>query len=221
VFAVYRSSLLPDVSNTLAIWRDEARKQGLELYLCCFETNGIDSKQYLHFGFDAVIDFQPVGNSLAGYNKWQTQQKQKRLYDRLKHYYFKKMVKPLNKTLYELYLQSRKIVMPTSLDYEDFVNYCISSDAPDYKCFPCVSPMWDNSARRKTEYFILKNATPQVYKKWLVDVVKKFHPYSAEENFIFINAWNEWAEGNHLEPCQKWGAAYLEATRDAINGTGY
>jgi hypothetical protein len=36
------------------------------------------------------------------------------------------------------------------------------------------------------------------------------------ESLVFINAWNEWGEGNHLEPCQKWGRAYLEATRRAL-----
>jgi len=46
--------------------------------------------------------------------------------------------------------------------------------------------------------------------------VQRFTPPSAEENFIFINAWNEWAEGNHLEPCLKWGREYLEATRRAL-----
>ena len=44
----------------------------------------------------------------------------------------------------------------------------------------------------------------------------RFKPYSAEENFVFINAWNEWAEGNHLEPDMKWGGEYLAATLRAI-----
>lgn len=44
-----------------------------------------------------------------------------------------------------------------------------------------------------------------------------FVPYSSEENFIFINAWNEWAQGNHHEPCEKWGNKYLEETKRILN----
>jgi hypothetical protein len=47
--------------------------------------------------------------------------------------------------------------------------------------------------------------------------LEKFQPFSSEENFLFINAWNEWAEGNHLEPCEKWGHAYLKALKEALN----
>jgi hypothetical protein len=63
---------------------------------------------------------------------------------------------------------------------------------------------------------LFKNSNPDKYQEWLQHEVGKFKPYSKDENFIFINAWNEWAEGNHLEPCQKWGTKYLEATKSVF-----
>ena len=59
-------------------------------------------------------------------------------------------------------------------------------------------------------------SSPETYFYWLKNIIKNFEPYSEEENFVFINAMNEWAEGNHLEPCVKYGRAYLEATKKAI-----
>jgi hypothetical protein len=87
-----------------------------------------------------------------------------------------------------------------------------------------VCPGWDNSPRRKNGAFILINSSPERYERWLRDVVNlrinSIDPSQASEtsanSLVFINAWNEWAEGNHLEPCQRWGHAYLEATRKAL-----
>jgi hypothetical protein len=82
--------------------------------------------------------------------------------------------------------------------------------------YPGITPMWDNSARRKENPFIFYDSTPEKYKKWLT-YIKDNYPWKiVPEPFLFINAWNEWAEGNHLEPCQKWGTAYLEATKEAL-----
>ena len=55
-----------------------------------------------------------------------------------------------------------------------------------------------------------------IYRRWLQRTVDDFTPFGPDEDFVFVNAWNEWAEGNHLEPCRRWGRAYLEATRDVL-----
>ena len=64
------------------------------------------------------------------------------------------------------------------------------------------------------------NSTPELYEQWLSGVVNRIKPGDCSEisadSLVFINAWNEWGEGNHLEPCQKWGRQYLEATRRVL-----
>ncbi|MDR1361628.1 MAG: glycoside hydrolase family 99-like domain-containing protein [Holosporaceae bacterium] len=88
----------------------------------------------------------------------------------------------------------------------------------DYKVFKAVFPSWDNSARRaKYGCRIYENETPVLYKKWLkacITYTRENH--TADEQMVFINAWNEWAEGAHLEPDRKYGYAYLQATREAL-----
>jgi hypothetical protein len=103
-------------------------------------------------------------------------------------------------------------ILDQIIDYQNFINFDLAFPGREYKCFPGVCPMWDNSPRRVGQNAtILKGSTPQLFKKWYNQKLGSFTPFSEEEDFIFINAWNEWAEGNHLEPCQKWGKQYLEA----------
>ena len=63
----------------------------------------------------------------------------------------------------------------------------------------------------------MHGSTPELDGRWLRETVERFVPPGPDENLVFINAWNEWAEGNHLEPCQQWGRAYLEATRAVVD----
>ena len=85
-----------------------------------------------------------------------------------------------------------------------------------YERFRCVTPSWDNSARRNWDAGIIVGSSPELYREWLEGIVRQALANPPDRRIVFINAWNEWAEGNHLEPCQRRGRAYLEATRQAL-----
>jgi len=81
---------------------------------------------------------------------------------------------------------------------------------------PCVFVGWDNTARRSQNGVIIVNGSPERYGCALEKAIARVKTGGDTGSLLFINAWNEWAEGNHLEPCQKWGRKYLEATRRAL-----
>jgi lipopolysaccharide biosynthesis protein len=58
---------------------------------------------------------------------------------------------------------------------------------------------------------ILKNATPEVYRDWVTKASLAARDLPGDDSLVFVNAWNEWAEGAHLEPDLRWGHAFLEA----------
>jgi lipopolysaccharide biosynthesis protein len=97
-------------------------------------------------------------------------------------------------------------------EYSAVVEKMLQKDDPPYKRFPCVTPSWDNSPRRRRNAVILLNSTPALYEKWLRSTLQKLSQRSVDEKIVFINAWNEWGEGNHLEPDLIMGRGYLEAT---------
>jgi glycosyltransferase involved in cell wall biosynthesis len=107
------------------------------------------------------------------------------------------------------------------LDYHSAANIMIQRRADGYPLFKTVMLAWDNTARRQNDSHIFINATPSAYQSWLENVVTYTrNNLPRDQRFVFINAWNEWAEGTHLEPDRRYGYAYLQATADAIQDTG-
>ena len=105
-----------------------------------------------------------------------------------------------------------------NFDIEEFIQnkkYMYLCDVPLYKgCFPT----WDNTSRKCYTGADIYQNNPENYKRWLKDLIlwTNQHHQNIEEQFVFINAWNEWAEGAHLEPDQKYGYAYLQATKEVL-----
>ncbi len=196
LFLVYRASLLPDPRRTTDCWRAEAQRAGLgDLYLCRVE-NDVARGDPTAWGFDAAVDFQPdfahLGRALR-----------------------RDLV---SRAVRRAHLTNQAYRWHRIYDYESFTARMLARPAAPYPRFPCVTPGWDNTARRERHGIVLRDSTPQAYGRWLRATVDGFTPFGPGEDLLFVNAWNEWAEGNHLEPCLRWGRAYLEATRDVLGG---
>ena len=102
------------------------------------------------------------------------------------------------------------------LDYESAYEARLAEPAPPWKHFPSVMVGWDNTARYARSATIFEGATPDRYRRWLQRTVDSQTGVRSEENYLFVLAWNEWAEGNHLEPDRQFGRAFLEATRSVM-----
>ena len=102
-------------------------------------------------------------------------------------------------------------------DYELSARSFMERSTPGGAFFRCAMPGWDNTARRQNNPDVFLGATPEGYERWLrynVGWTRDF--FVGEERITFVNAWNEWAEGNYLEPDQEFGRQYLEATKRAL-----
>jgi len=193
VFLVYRASKIPEIERFATILREEAAVKGFSgVHLVRVESFPTECRP-LPEGFDASLEFQPSR----------------------KHF-----ERPLRRGFLRRQLMRLGLLPRAHLDhdvrsYPDLVRRSLDAAQSPWPCHRCVTPMWDNSARRRVQgATIFVGSTPELYKDWLMESIRRSK--SLGDDLVFINAWNEWAEGNHLEPCHRWGRSYLEATRQAL-----
>lgn len=200
LFIVYKANQLPDARRTFETWREVAIRRGAgELCLAQFEWGGDGSaKPPAELGLDLSIEFSPDWRRLGG------------------QYYTTTKAK----IAMALGILQKGYGVHRVFDYGLMVERALSKATPDYPFLRCVTPGFDNSARRKEGATIIVNSSPERYQEWLEKTIRwTIERNRPEHQFVFINAWNEWAEGNHLEPDAKHGRAFLEATRAGLNAT--
>jgi lipopolysaccharide biosynthesis protein len=194
VLLVYRVAQLPDPKRTADIWREEAQRLGVgDLLLCRVEAFPEDRGDPAEVGFDAAVEFQPAWDDLGTrpHQRW-----------------WWRMLRRVG-LLPPAYRQHRVY------DYNAIAERMMVRPDPEYRRFPCVTPSWDNSPRRAAGAVILRGSSPEQYEIWLRHEFQRASRM-AGTSLVFVNAWNEWAEGNYLEPDRRHGRAYLEATRRAV-----
>ena len=208
VFLIYRADQIPGIQNMLELWRKLAIKNGLPgLYLMMIETTGTFNMNPLEWGFDATVEFQPHWKKCADI------QPKNFFYKMLIHLY-RLPVRIFRGILYRLFPRFKKQLW--ILDYRKLWPHLAMTHERDYPFYPGVFPRWDNTPRKgKTGGLVIRHSTPLEYEKWLKKTIECLLPRPKEHRIVFINAWNEWAEGNYLEPDLRFGHAYLEATYQA------
>jgi lipopolysaccharide biosynthesis protein len=204
LFIFWKLHAIPDAAAMISMWRAEAVRNGLPgLYLCAMRnghTEGADA-DLLRAGVDAIVNFQPNWSSFPASGN---------LVNRLAI-----VAKKILPTALFQFL-GRHASASAVLDYAGIVDASISSIRPqDYTVHPCVFPSWDNSSRRKSA-MIIQNDDPAKYQQWLEACIVAAQRHEPGRQLVFINAWNEWAEGCHLEPDRRNGLAFLTATARAL-----
>jgi len=187
---VYRANLFPDIKRTTKIWCNLCRKKGIgDIYLGMCES------------FEHAVENTPP--SKYGFDASVE----------FPPHYMDAPIEPPGKLLNPNY--KGKIS-----DYREIVLRYAQKEIPDYTRFRTVMPRWDNTARRQNDSHIFLYSSPGAYQAWLEAMIgHTLKQNSSDECIVFINAWNEWAEGNYLEPDKRFGYGFLEATRNAMEAT--
>jgi len=198
LFIVYKAANLPNPQRTFDTWRKRAQGAGLgELYLAQFEAMGAGTApDPRSIGLDASIEFTPDWRHMGG-----------------QHFATNKA-----KLAMALGLLPKAYSRHTVFEYELMVNRICSKASPAYPFIRCVSPGFDSSPRRPHKNaVILLNNRPELFGAWLKQALEWTQKYDATgRRVVFINAWNEWAEGNHMEPDNRYGHGFLEQTLKAL-----
>ena len=106
------------------------------------------------------------------------------------------------------------------LDWRELAKESQTRERPEYTLYPTVNPGWDNEARRPGKGRVYLHSSPRGYRDWLEQAIRRYPTVTpTSQRFVFVNAWNEWAEGAMLEPDIRYGFAYLHATRAALMRT--
>lgn len=106
---------------------------------------------------------------------------------------------------------------PKVLHYDDYCRYVLSQYVLNDNIHPCINPNFDHSPRSKEKGVVICDHSPEKWGKLCTKIFSLCNKREGESNLVFLKAWNEWGEGNYLEPDLKFGKGFIEATRRAID----
>lgn len=195
LFMIYKPLGDPEVVTFINTWRKLAAENGLEkgiFFVGHSNELNLSIRDIFSTGVDAV-------NTLRAFK-----------YLDVKHPYFERMREKFDR-------RYRKNSPPPNYRYERMAAYFLDESEDTLEnVFPSVIPNWDHTPRSGRQGIIMTDSTPELFGKHLREAVEMVRNKAPEHRIIMLKSWNEWAEGNYVEPDMKWGHGYLEAIRREI-----
>jgi lipopolysaccharide biosynthesis protein len=194
LFLVYRPLDIPELERALVVYRETAlRELGCDIYLV-----GVDGhrpgEDFRAHGFDHTMNFRPQLGLVPGVAE--------------EGFSVRQLLRNLRLGTFDGQLKT--------IDYAEFIARMEASTPAHGHYFSSVLVGWDNTARRGAKGIVVTDASPALFRRQVANTLEKVVRKPVEEQLLFVNAWNEWAEGNHLEPDLRHGRGYLEALRAAL-----
>jgi len=208
VFLIYRPQRIIQLDRMLEFWRTKAKEQGLKgVYFIAIKQYELP-KPELFDHFDAVVQFQPFETlyspefPVKGVMTNRLTQRLRILPQRIQAW---------------LSTMRNSFPRPTFLEYDLIWRYLLKRKRE--RGLPTIAGAfmdWDNTARYGRRATIFRGASPERFEYWFKQLVDEVAQRPENERMIFINAWNEWAEGTYLEPDERYGYRYIEAVQRCL-----
>ena len=192
LFVIFSPTDMPDAKRRFDLWRELALQSGLK-GLHIVGINMLDFKDPDALGLDSVILSRLAVTNTAN-----------------------SVVNEASRIVWGI---RRRLAMggPRIVEYSEAIKHLVPDlNQLDCESYPCVYPNWDNTPRKGCKGLVLANSTPELFEGHLTDAVDALGNRDDEHKLVFVKSWNEWAEGNHLEPDTKWGLQYLQTLKRVI-----
>jgi hypothetical protein len=208
MFVIFAPHDMPSTQSFTGHWRELAAKAGYPgLYFVAISNEYAPGVDRYH---DATLSPFDAVTLLAPQDFLQTVARTTKRRD------LRRMWKELNFGHRLNALKPESWKRPTRLQYKDVVAHALEDMPPGERFLPSVLPGWDNTPRSSHRGVVYEGETPELFRTMLEKAVRRVASYPEERRIIFLKAWNEWAEGNYVEPDALTGHAYLDAIRSVI-----
>lgn len=188
-YIIYDALKFGDVDNFIATWQRLAKENGLGgFYFVASDFNSEHQQEILSKGFDATHNV-----------------------DHLNIYHLSPNWKKALLTIGRKYLGR-----PMIYKYKDAIRYMLHPDCAKREVIPVILPNWDHTPRSGSRGLVMTDSKPEYFKQLATAAFEMIKDKPSEEQIVMLKSWNEWGEGNYMEPDMEYGSGYIRALREAI-----